>query len=76
MPKATTCNLAGQIIEIEEGLQLRDDAVENGGPYPEFRCCECGEFVQPQQEGTTGQRAHYEHRRGTVSPECLLRSRR
>ena len=76
MAKATSCELGGRKVDIEEGLQLRDEAVRCRKPYPEFCCRECGECVQPQKEGTTGQVAHYEHRRGTVSPNCSLRSKR
>jgi hypothetical protein len=63
MPKATTCKLDGQLVEIEESLRLRDEAARRREPYPEFRCRECAELVRPHKEGTTGQAAHFEHRR-------------
>ncbi len=31
MPKATTCELDGQIVDIEEALRLRDEAPRRGG---------------------------------------------
>jgi hypothetical protein len=68
MPKATQCSLDGRTVDIDEALQLRDDAVRRRKPYPEFCCIECGEYVRPHKEGTTGQGAHFEHRR--KSPGC------
>ncbi len=67
MPKATTCELDGQIVGIEEALRLRDEAPRRR-PYPEFRCRECGELVRPHKRGTTGQSAHFEHR--IRNPRC------
>lgn len=68
MPRATTCELDGQIIGVEEALRLRDEAAGRRGPYPEFSCRECGEPVRPHKEGTTGQAAHFEHKKR--NPGC------
>ncbi len=67
MPRETTCELDGQIVDIEEALRLRDESPRRG-PYPGFRCRECGELVRPHKKGTTGQAAHFEHRKR--NPNC------
>ncbi len=72
MARATTCDMNRREIAIDEALRLRDDAVIRRRPYPEFCCRECGEYVRPHREGTTGQGAHFEHRRR--SPGCSLGS--
>lgn len=76
MPLATTCKLGKREVHIDEALQLRDDALSHRRPYPEFRCLNCGELVQPQKEGATKQAAHFEHKRDTNSPDCPLRTSR
>ncbi len=76
MPKAIDCELDGRVIDITEALSLRDESDRQGGLYSNFICLECGELVQPHNEGTTGQGPHFEHRRGTVSPNCSRRSSR
>lgn len=75
MATATTCELEGRTIGIEKARRLRDDAKRRGKPYPKFSCRECSEYVQPHKAGTTGQGPHFEHRQGTHSPNCSLRSR-
>lgn len=70
MPKATTCKLYGQDIGVEEALRLRDKIAGRRGSYPEIRCRECNELVRPHKKGTTGQTAHFEHRK--KSPGCSL----
>lgn len=72
MPRATTCNLYGRSIGIEESLRLRDEAVRRRGKYPAFRCIECDALVRPHKRGTTGQSAHFEHRER--NPDCPLGS--
>lgn len=67
MPKATTCELDGRIIGVEEAMQLRDEAKKRLRPYPQFHCRECGEDVKPHEEGTTGQAAHFEHWRKNLN---------
>jgi hypothetical protein len=62
MPKTTTCNLDGRLVEVSEALQLRDRAKVLKAALPLFRCRECGEQVRPHKRGTTGQEAHFEHR--------------
>lgn len=69
MPKATTCRLNGETITVADALRLRDQA---GSRYPEFRCVSCGELVRPHKTGTTGQGAHFEHRK--ANPRCPLRA--
>jgi hypothetical protein len=65
MARATTCRLQGRIIEVSVALRLRDDARRKHGAYPEFRCCECDEYVTPLAESSIFV-AHFEHRRGTI----------
>jgi hypothetical protein len=76
MAKATDCELNGRVIGVAEAKRLKEETTRRGAPYPEFVCRECGELVQPHNEGTTGQGPHFEHRRGTVSPNCSRRSSR
>jgi hypothetical protein len=61
MARATTCELDGQLIEVDEALQRRDQARATGQQCPEFRCEECGEPVRPHRESGHGG-AHMEHR--------------
>ncbi len=68
MPKAITCELNGQVIGVDQALQIRERYVKGSRPYPEFRCRECGELVRPHKTGTTGQAAHFEHR--SRNPNC------
>lgn len=69
MPKATKCKLNGRIIDVEEALQIRDEA-QRSRPYPPFSCRECNELVRPHKKGTTGQAAHFEHRESSLG--CSL----
>ena len=41
MPRATTCELDGRIVDVEEALRPRDEASRRA--YPEFGRRECGE---------------------------------
>jgi len=70
MPKATTANLDGRVVGIDEGIELRDAADRRRVPKPQFTCRECGGRVRPHREGTTGQGAHYEH--VPANPSCSL----
>jgi hypothetical protein len=38
-----------------------------------LRCPECKERVSAHKAGTTGQRAHFEHRRGQTHITCSLK---
>lgn len=69
MPKATRCKLNGRVIDVEEAAALRDRK-----PSIVFDCIRCGERVQPHNRGTTGQAAHFEHRK--ANPDCQLSSGR
>lgn len=67
MPKATVCVLAGAEVDVEEALQLRDAARNEGRPKLSFRCGICQESVKPHKAG--GQAAaHFEH--SVRNPEC------
>lgn len=67
MSRATTCELNGQIIDVDEALNLREQALTSGLLPPDFRCGECGEPVKPHREGGHGG-AHIEHR--SRNPTC------
>lgn len=60
MPKATTCLLNNQTIEIEDALRLRDEARRRKQPLPDFKCLECRKAVQPHRDGGHAA-AHFEH---------------
>ena len=67
MPKITSCEVrtAGgwRIMDIEEAL---------GNRQKDGRCPQCHELVRPHKTGTTGQAAHFEHRKH--NPRCPLSS--
>ena len=65
VPKAITCTLNGNEIDVANALQMRAR-----GASPVFRCIECGESVRPHKQGTTGQAAHFEH--NSKNPLCPL----
>ena len=68
MTRATTCNLDGRLIDVQEALQLRDRAGNSNDL--DFRCIECGERVKPHHEGVDGSAAHIEHL--SNNPNCSL----
>lgn len=47
MPTATTAFFEGSKAGIEEALNLRDMAGQNGTDRPDFACVRCGEPVKP-----------------------------
>jgi hypothetical protein len=65
MPKSITCEVKRQIgwrvMTIDEALLTREKA---------GRCIECHEPVQAHKTGTTGQAAHFEHKKS--NPRCSL----
>jgi hypothetical protein len=69
MPKATTCIVNGESIEIGAALEMR-----SGKTPADLRCVECDEPVRTHKKGTTGQKAHFEH--ATANPGCSLSTRR
>ncbi len=81
MAKATECKYKGRVIDVAEAKRLKEEASSRRQPYPTFLCLECGELVQPHKKGSTGQGAHFEHRRRDKSeskpiPKCSRRSSR
>lgn len=54
MPRATTCRLNGQLIDVTEALRIRDQAVVQRASYPGFTSIHCGERVRPHKQGATG----------------------
>jgi hypothetical protein len=65
MPRSVTCEVrtAGgwQTVGIQEALATSE---------PSGRCPRCHEPVRAQKTGTTGQAAHFEHRKR--NPRCPL----
>jgi hypothetical protein len=62
MPKSTTCEVrfAGgwRTMDIDEALATRET---------DGRCPACHEPVRPHKTGTTGQAAHFEHRKENLA---------
>lgn len=69
MARATRCILNGEVLDVDAAVRLRDQAVADGLPYPDFRCVECDELVRPHKEGGNAG-AHIEHRRHNAN--CAL----
>jgi|ERR1044071_5924816 hypothetical protein len=68
MPKATTAVHHGQLLSIQEALDLRQQKHQLT-----VYCRECGEQVRAHKTGTTGQAAHFEHLRRNLG--CSLSSK-
>jgi len=60
MPKMINCNYNGSQINIEEALNLRDQAVSRGADKPNFLCIECNLPVRAHSSGGDTV-AHFEH---------------
>ena len=69
MPRATTCQLDDQRIDVTEALNLRDLARKLRNKPPDFRCLQCDGPVLPHKESRYGA-AHFEHRKR--NPSCPL----
>lgn len=77
MAKIEYARLAGQDIDIERALQMRDDAREGYQLDPDFRCPECHGAVRPHRAGRREPErhpAHFEHLER--DSECKLSHRR
>jgi len=60
MAKMTSCISNGNKINIEEALNLRNQAESRGADKPEFLCIECNLPVRAHNAGG-GAAAHFEH---------------
>ena len=60
MPMATTCRLNRRATDVEEAVELRDEAKRLHQPTPDFRCTDCGKPVRPHRGGGHAS-AHFEH---------------
>ena len=76
MPAATYCIFNNKLITVNQAVEKRTLAEKNKNPAPVFLCKECGEKVTPLIQSSTGAIAHFEHNRGTKSPNCIYRVRR
>jgi hypothetical protein len=69
MARATRSILNGLVVDVSEATRIRDQALADGLPYPDFRCVEFDEPVRPHKEGGHAG-AHIEHRRRNAN--CTL----
>lgn len=67
MPRATTCALNGEVIDVLEALRRKARLTRS--MKADFRCVECGKAVRPHKDGGHGA-AHFEHLRR--NPQCSL----
>jgi hypothetical protein len=65
MPRATTCVLNGEVIDVVEALRRKSRLTPS--MTADFRCTECGKGVRPHKDGGHGA-AHFEHLRRNA--EC------
>lgn len=72
MPMAIVCNLNGSAVDVDEAVNLRDEARRAGQTDPDFRCVECGKVVRPHRIGRTTA-AHFEH--PDRNADCSLSNR-
>jgi hypothetical protein len=56
--RSTTCKFGGQVIGIDEALEIRS---RSGRIPPDFRCVECDERVKAFKKSVNGNTAHFEH---------------
>lgn len=64
MAKIEYCSLAGQRVDVERALRMRDDARVSRQIEPDFRCPECDGGVRPHRAGRrepARHPAHFEH---------------
>ena len=54
MPKATSCLLNSETIDVGKALDLRDEAKRLRQPRPDFRCVDCEKAVRPHRDGGDG----------------------
>jgi hypothetical protein len=73
MPRAISCDIDGETIDVEEALLMRDDPTyaRNGviDLVTNFRCLDCGQSVVPHKASRNGQ-AHFEHK--ARNPNCPM----
>lgn len=74
MPKSTSCQLAGQQIDVDEAADLKTAALRQRGPIPDFRCIDCGQPVRPHKSGGHAA-AHFEHLQRNFNCPLSHRSR-
>jgi hypothetical protein len=67
MPRATTCVLNGEVIDVAEALRRKRRLTRS--MRADFRCTECGKPVRPHRDSDYGD-AHFEHLRRNA--ECSL----
>ena len=60
MPKMTTGLYHEKPIEINQALELRDEAKRAKTSAPQFYCVECGEWIRAHKAGENAA-AHFEY---------------
>ena len=68
MPRMIQCLYRGNVIPVQEALEIRDDLrIKN--KTPDFRCDKCDRPVKPHKASKSGiQSAHFEH--FEINPDC------
>ena len=51
MPLATTCRLNKREVDVDDAVELRDEAKRSRQPTLNFRCLDCDEPVRPHRGG-------------------------
>jgi len=72
MPLATTCRLNKREVDVDDAVELRDEAKRSRQPTLNFRCLDCDEPVRPHRGGGHAS-AHFEHL--DRNPACPLSHR-
>jgi len=76
MPAAIDCIFNNKLITVNEAVKERTLAEKNKKTAPVFLCKECRKKVTALKQSSSGAIAHFEHNRGTNSPNCTYRGRR
>ena len=76
MPAATDCIFNNKLITVNQAVKKRNLAKKNKSSAPVFLCKGCREEVTALKQSSSGAIAHFEHNRGTNSPNCIYRVRR
>lgn len=69
MARANECYFNGQVILVDDALEIRDATTVGKRKLLGFECLECGQAVRPHKSGGNGA-AHFEHL--SRNPQCNL----
>lgn len=76
MPAAIKCIFKNNVININQAVTERNRAKNSNNSAPVFLCIGCREEVTALKRSSSGAVAHFEHKRGTNSPNCEYRNHR